>query len=112
MICRAPIQVVKHSDRFAVICMGIPTKFYTFDNGGLKNISIVYFPKYNNESSTVYENITYHNENGQKDAFRERIYNLFDSGYTIMLQNHIELFKWFDAVMLKEFIYDRRFMLE
>jgi len=111
-ICRTIIQKFIFSDKYAIICTGIPTKLYTFENGGYKSVWIAYFPEYNGEKSTMFSGITYHDENKNKKEFVQRIDSLLNSGYAVILQNHNEVRRWMNEIMLKDLANDKRLIYE
>lgn len=111
-ICRTKIKIKQFSDKYAIICTGTPTQLYTFNNGGYKSICIAYFPEFNGERSTIFTNITYHDDNQNKLSFITTINKLFDSGYVIVLQNYIDVIKWMNEIMLKELAKDKRLIYE
>lgn len=111
-ICRTIIKKFVFSDKYAIICTGIPTKLYTFENGGYKSMCIVYFPEYNGEKHTIFNDITYHDENKNRSEFTQRVYKLMDSNYIIILQNHKEIIKWMNEMMLKDLASDKRLIHE
>lgn len=111
-ICRTIIQQLSFTDKYAIICTGIPTKFYTFENGGYKTMCIVYFPEFEGEKCTTFVNITYYDENISRLEFIQKINLLFSNNYSIILQKHKEIRRWMNEVMLKDLVYDARFLYE
>ncbi|AYV84112.1 MAG: hypothetical protein Hyperionvirus17_32 [Hyperionvirus sp.] len=107
-ICRAVICVSHFSEKYALMCTGVSTRLYTFENGGYNSIVMAYFPEYNNESHSIFSNITYHEENYNRTQFIIRIYKLLEDGYIILLQQPKELKKWMNEVMLKDLAADPR----
>jgi hypothetical protein len=111
-ICRAVIQQYIFSDKYAIICTGIPTKLYTFENGGYRSVCICYFPEFKGENSTVFNGITYHDENENRKAFMQQVSSLLSSGYTVILQRYMEVKRWMQEMMMKDLVNDKRLIYE
>lgn len=111
-ICRTVVQQIIFSDKYAIICTGIATKLYTFENGGYKSMCIAYFPDFNGEGSTMFNNITYYDENKNKYDFVQRVYDLLNNDYIVILQNHNEVKRWMNEIMLKDLVNDKRLIYE
>lgn len=111
-ICRTIIKKFIFSDKYAIICTGIPTKLYTFENGGYKTICISYIPEFEDEKSTIFANITYHDDNVIRFDFLHKVYKLLNSGYSVILQKHTEVKRWMNEVMMKALVHDKRLIYE
>lgn len=111
-ICRAVIRVFNHSDRYAIICTGIPTNHYIFENGGYESICVAYIPEFKNEKNRIFHNITYNDDSKSKYDFVDHVHELFENGYNIVLQKHEIVIKWMNEIMLKELAIDQRFIYE
>ena len=109
-ICRTVIHRCTFSEKYALICTGLPAKFNIFDNGGYKSICIAYFPAH--EVCTIFSDITYYDDNEQRIKFVEKVNKLLESGYSIILQDHVEVRKWMNEIMLKEFATNKSFINE
>lgn len=111
-LCRKTIERCIYNDKYAIIALGTKTNVNMFLNGGYKNISFAYFPKYNGESNLIISDITYKDSDLNKERFVIHIEDLILSGYTIVIQDYNKMKRWFDDMMLKDHIFDIRFVRE
>lgn len=105
-LCRSVIERCIYSSKYAIIALGIETKYNTFENGGYKSISIAYIPEYLNMKNKVIENIKYHDGNKAKEEFEMHLFGLMTEEYTLVLQNFKKMKEWLSDMLLKDFIYD------
>jgi len=105
-LCRVVIDRCIYNDKYAIVALGIETKFNTFENGGYKNISVAYIPEYLGVKSVMIDDIKYYDGNKAKEDFEIHLFTLMTDGYIIVFQNYKKIKVWLSDILLKDFIYN------
>lgn len=105
-MCRKRMIPIILNDKYAIVCPGDVTYKHLFDNGGLTSVYIFYFPEFKGEKYTIFNQITYHDENPERMRYLEKFIDLKCSNYCIIFKNTKRLIKWSNDVMLKDFYSD------
>jgi hypothetical protein len=99
-LCRRPIdQILMNKDgKYAVMCLGKPAQTRVFDNGGYYGANILIFPEEKWES---WNNITFDKDNYK---FADRINELYNNGYMLVVQDYEEVCHWLEEILLKDLL--------
>lgn len=111
-LCRLIMYPIKLSNKYAVVCAGETTEYYTFDNGGLVSIYIFYFPEFQGVKYDVFTGITYHDDNTIRYEYITKIIDLRCQMYCVIFKDFKKITLWSNEIMIKDITPDIQFDLE
>jgi len=103
-LCKINIKGVYYDQKYALICLGEPTKLHTFENGGYASIKILFLPKFGDDRYKIYRTIAFHDNNSEKERFTEDLLSAFNDGYRIVIQDFAKTKKWSVEIMIYDIL--------
>lgn len=103
-ICKIALKGFYYDGKYAIVCLGEPTKMHTFENGGYASIKVLFLPELEEQRYKIYRTITYRDEDPEKTQFVADLIDMSNKGYRIVVQDFKKTKKWFNEIMIYDIL--------